>query len=162
LTADEELRRKIRLILGQVKPSDRIYRYTESDVLLENLRAASEPDAPRVADVKDTTIVNEQILLLKVLRGQGGHSETDFVTVLSEEVSADNATVVVHTLIDVGRLDAVLALRKAVKASSLHFRAALWTAVGEKLRREPHRFTDKDLDAIDDARTKDHLRMHLG
>jgi hypothetical protein len=157
--AYEDLKGKVLLILGQFKSYHRIYKHTERELTNERLRLAKNPDDEPAVDFNDTTVVNEQVLLLKTLRGQGGHTEEDFVKILSEAIHEDNAPVVVHTLVEVGRLDAVLAMVGKTKLEELELPAEIWSTLGEKLRREPHRFTDADLDAISKVRGADERTM---
>ena len=139
MTNNNDLQRKIRLILGQYKPTGSYY-------------------PPLSAG---TSVTNEQALLLKTLRGQGGHSEDDFVKILSKEVNDSNAPVVVHTLVELGRLDAVLAILGKAGRSNLNLSGSIWGALGEKLGREPHRFTDADLEEIDKIRGMEEQTLRL-
>src|SRR6266852_2973669 len=161
MTKPDDLRRKVHLILGEYNPAlHKIYRHTESEILAEHLRIAKNLGGPPLADLSDTAVVNEQVLLLKTLRGQGGHSEKDFIKVLSNAVTDHNAPVVVHALVELGRLDAVLAILGREKLGP-DVAASIWQRLGEKLRREPHRFTDADLEEIDKIRGMEEQLLRL-
>ena len=111
-------------------------------------------------DPVDGTVINRQVnLLIKILRGQSNHSGETLVKSLSGEVTENNAAVVVHALIALGRLDAVIEMARSRKRGDLGVRNAIWTAIGQKLRRESRRFTDADLEAINTLRVKEMARV---
>jgi hypothetical protein len=159
--SSDDLRRRIRLILSQVQPHHKMYRYTEKEQLSEVLKLKKSLEGDPMADLSETAVVNEQVLLLKTLRGQGGHSEDEFAKALVKEMNDDNAHVIVHSLIELGSLDVVLAVLEKGKRDDLDLRGAIWGALGEKRRREPHRFTDADLDAIDGVRARDETLLRV-
>jgi len=149
---NDDLQGKIRLILSQVKSYSTIYKIKEGELLSKRLmKVMGKGDDATTEEV--STVVNEQVILLKILYGQGGHASDEFVKILSGEVNDVNAAVIVHTLIELGRLDAVLTIAASLKRDNIDVRRAVWSAVGEKLRREPHRFSDDDLEAIEARRT---------
>jgi hypothetical protein len=156
-----DLRKNIQLILSQVKPDSKIYPEIGLG-LVEAIKAqkardegnALPPEEDTAARKKKTsTVVNEQVRLLKVLYGQRGHEADEFVKILADEVDEVNAAVIIHTLIELRRLEAVLGIIGGQKRNDIDMRRALWRAIREKLRREPHQFSEADLDAIDALRT---------
>jgi hypothetical protein len=157
-----DLRKKIQLILSQVKPDSQIYRTEIGLGLKEYMKTqkardwgyALPPEEDAAAREKEaSTVVNEQVRLLKIMYGQGGHEADEFVKILRDEVDEVNAAVIIHTLIELGRLEAALGIIGWQKRNDIDIRRALWRAMREKLRREPHQFSDADLDAIDAQRT---------
>jgi hypothetical protein len=155
----KDLRKQIQLILSQVKPDSKIYPEVGMG-LSEFLRAkeareaghALPPEDAVAREKKSSTVANEQVRLLKILCGQPGHGADEFVKILADEVDEVNAAVIIHTLIELGRLKAVLGVIGSRKKNETDIRRVLWGAIREKLRREPHRFSDADLDAM---RTKE-------
>jgi hypothetical protein len=164
-----DLQKKIRLILSQVKPDSKIYLEAELGMALARYRRAQkardegnalppEEDA-ETREKKASTVINEQVRLLKILYGQRVQEADEFVKILGDEVDEVNAAVIIHTLIELGRLDAVLGGIGWRKRRNADVRRALWRAVREKLRREPHQFSDADLDAIDAKRVTESPRI---
>src|SRR5689334_8937389 len=96
----QDIRVKVRRILRQFKPYDRVYRHTEKEIANEKLRLARNPDDEPSIDFNDAAVVNEQVMLLKVLVAQGGVTDEAYVRIVSDEVDEDSAPVAVHALIE--------------------------------------------------------------
>src|SRR5437773_7748573 len=96
----DDLRRKARLILSQVQGVEEMYRLSDRALVAEYIKKVKEPEARPTADTADSVVVNEQVVLLKALHAQAMPSqETEFVKILSAEMNAANASVIVHALI---------------------------------------------------------------
>ena len=158
------------MILSQVKHSPRIYRYTEWDRNHERERLARNPDDEPQVDFNDHEVINEQVRLLKVLCARRVVADTEFAKLVGAEIGAQNAAVVAHTLVELRQLpelltvlserrghripapgDSLAKLQDRVYGPAVHVDCLVWMALREKLEREPHWFTDGDLDAIDGA-----------
>ena len=149
MSTGEDLQRDVRRILGQAKIGDRIYRHSEQELAAERRRLEKNPHDDPALDFDDSTVVNEQVVLLKLLHDPRASGE-EFVRILAEQTTATNAAVVTHALVELGKLDAVLHILGRLRTKEeLSLLAAIWGALGEKLRREAYRFTDPALDVID-------------
>jgi hypothetical protein len=64
-----------------------------------------------------------------------------------------NAAVIVHTVVELAHLAELRKLLDDPKKLNLNVRRHLWEAILQKLIMESHRFTDDDLNQLDDVRT---------
>jgi hypothetical protein len=155
ITDATDLKRKIKLILSQIRLRPSMYQTTttteRAEIVLRMIRSSGEAPADSVLPPAGAVVAeNEQLTLLRLMYSEASPILREgFVPELVNEISATNAPVIVHAVLAVGSLDDVRKALRPSKAMSLSIRGSIWWAILETLIMESHRFTDADLDTLE-------------
>lgn len=155
-----DLKRKMNLILSQVTSSGVAYTIRDPKSLLFAAIAdlAGErsglPPEIRIADAGDAELKNEQVFLLKTLYSQcSPEMKAEFSPSLLGQMTELNASVIVHTVLELGHLSEVRKMLDDPRRMTLNARRSAWKTIREKIAMEPHRFTDDELKQLDEMLT---------
>jgi len=97
----------------------------------------------------DAEIANEQLILLRTLYAQCDDKlKAQFAAFLIKQIDLKNAKVISHCLFEIGKLADLITVINHPLTKSEH-RLALWASLIEKLTAESHRFTEADINALD-------------
>src|SRR5262249_34131624 len=147
---------KLKLILAQVSANDPLYK-TDSDVHA----ATGRPDPSRpafvVTDPTAIQMINEEVGALKLLHGACSSRERkSFARLLCKEISESNASVVVVALLHIGGFNEIIdILLNKDLLGNVRVRNSIWFALRPVLTLESHRFSDDDLQRLEDVRQQD-------
>ncbi len=149
----EELKRRISYILSQVGQDEVIYTFPS----VNPLRSAS---ADFRAAPGEAEIANQKLLLLKILYGQcTPELKTQFVSILLGNLKPGNASFICHAVLAIGNLSN---LKQILLCSSIEIAEGLWASLAHKLQMESHRFTEADLNLLEEVHRAADKRFSIG
>jgi hypothetical protein len=161
-TPAAELKRRVRLILSQVRGSEGFYKYRTPDLVARRARVGQfgrDDDPPLIEAPGDAEMAQEQVLALRTLYAQSPPTlQKQFPSLLMANSSVRNAAVVVHAMVEIGALVRLAAALKEKKAKDRAKRLYMWQALRTKIAHESHRFSEADLTVIEEARVAELAR----
>lgn len=166
-----DLRWKIEIILSQVEAVPKIYNErTFADAIrsaaltgqaaeLYQLVGALEPQPDLVALPGKFVVTNPQVQLLRAFYASlPVPRQRQFVRLLLAQTGDRTVRVIIHTLLDLGRLRAVEKFLSGSKLS-MFVRAMTWEAIKAALSHEPHRFGEQELVILERMQVADRKRF---
>jgi hypothetical protein len=159
---------KIALILSQVEPLEKIY---SERSLVDSTRASRQldefgrlaralgPKPDPIAQPGQFVVTHGQVQLLRALyTSLPPVLQRTFPALLWASVEERNSHVVVHTLLDLGRLQMLVKLLSGRRVP-MPLRVLVWATIGEALAYESNRFGDRELELLDRAQKDDRRRF---
>jgi len=160
--AAAELKRKVQLILSQVRPDTPFYTFRTPHLAALAAIVLRDNDPPRIQAAGDVEVMHEQVVALKTLYAQSPPNlQKDFAALLMSQSTTANAAVIVHVIVEIGALPVLVDALKATNATDAAKRRLMWQSLREKLAHESHRFAEGDLTVIDEAREAELARVRV-
>ncbi len=140
----KELRKRVAIIVSQAKPDQSMYKIHVPIRRLESEEFIANPG--------EAELSNDQLDLLKIVYAEcrDARSKLLFVNCLFSVLGFSTAQLIGHIVIEIGSLDKLRNLLTVVPGR-LGVTLGLWTAFAEKLTYESHKFSETDLDFLEET-----------